>query len=138
MTEQSNSTVLPTNTSMSRNLACVKNGRTAVCERKEGRKRDRRRRGWGLVGAIWRQRGAIVDSLLVTSNSLAAAALCAVCSTRHWYTPPSPSSTWEMERVDSKPLGSYPTLPEVRTTSLRSHVHVRGREPCARHVSCTD
>ena len=47
MTEQSNSTVLPTNTSMSRNLACVKNGHTAVCEGKEGRKRDRRRGGGG-------------------------------------------------------------------------------------------
>ena len=80
-----------------------------------------------------------MDSLLVTSNSLAAAAvLCAVCSTRHWYTPPSLSSTWEMVRVDSGPLRSYPTLAEVRTTSLRSHVHVKGREPCARHVSCTD
>ena len=47
MTEQSNSTVLPTNTNMSRNLACVKDGRTAVCERKEGRKRDKRRGGGG-------------------------------------------------------------------------------------------
>ena len=58
MAEQLKNTVLPVNTSMSRNLApCVKNGRTAVhvqvCEREEGAEEGRRgggeeeRRGGG-------------------------------------------------------------------------------------------
>ena len=61
MAEQLKNTVLPVNTSMSRNLApCVKNGRTAVhvqvCEREEGAEEGRRgggeegRRGGGEEG----------------------------------------------------------------------------------------
>ena len=42
-----------------------------------------------------------------------------------------------MVSVDSVPLRLYPTLPEVSSSPLRRHVHVRGREPLARHVSDT-
>lgn len=43
-----------------------------------------------------------------------------------------------MVSVDSVPLRLYPTLPEVSSSPLRRHVHVRGREPLARHVSDTN
>lgn len=43
-----------------------------------------------------------------------------------------------MVSVDSVPLRLYPTLLEVSSSPLRRHVHVRGREPLARHVSDTD